>query len=114
MLRITTSNENGTTWIKLEGKLVGPWVEACRTECARLARAGAPFRLDLSAVGFVDAPGEELLRGLLATGAIGPSSSFVRELLWPKVSEVRALEAVVRRHLPELLALGRRLLRSET
>lgn len=111
MLRITTSNENGTVWIKLEGKLVGPWVAACREECARLARSGVPFQVDLSAVGFVDGSGEEFLRGLLGTGVLGQSSSFVRELLWPRASRARERERAVQRHLPELLALARRLLR---
>lgn len=112
MLRITTSNADGTVWIKLEGKLVGPWVEACRTECARLAGDGG-FRIDLSAVAFVDSAGEELLRGLARADVIGPSSSFVRELLWPRASAGPGPEETVRRLLPGLLDLARRLLPRE-
>jgi len=114
MLRITTSNENGTVWIKLEGKLVGPWVEACRQECARLSRSGAPPRVDLSAVGFVDSAGEEFLRELAGASAIGRSSSFVEELLRPRTSATEhEREDLVRRHLPAMLGLARRLLRRE-
>lgn len=115
MLRITTSSENGTVWIKLEGKLVGPWVEACRLERARLSRTGAPLRVDLSAVGFVDPAGEVFLRELADAGAIGRSSSFVEELLRPRTSAAEgASEGFVRQHLPAMLALARRLLRRES
>lgn len=82
MLRITRSTRNGTVWLKLEGKLSGPWVAECRSACNREAAQGAPPVLDLAGITFVDREGLHLLRGLAALGVSMPvRSSFVAELL---------------------------------
>jgi hypothetical protein len=79
MLRITAADENSPNpLVKLEGKLVGPWVDEARRACG----GGAGLRLDLSALTFVDAAGARLLRELLQGGAaVGPCSGFVAALL---------------------------------
>jgi hypothetical protein len=83
MLRIThTQGHDSVLTIRLEGKLLGPWV----TELARLCNEPACppdcLRLDLSAVTFVDRPGLTLLRDLLGRGAtLAACSGLVAELL---------------------------------
>lgn len=82
MLRITRSTKDGTEWLKLEGKLVGPWVDECRTACARETGHGRRPALDLSEITFVDADGVQLLRELVEQGVDIPvRSNFVAELL---------------------------------
>ncbi len=66
--------------LKLEGKLLGLWVEELRTTCRDHPAAGV--RLDLSALTFVDAAGARLLRDLVGQGAqIIACSGYVEELL---------------------------------
>ena len=83
MLKITViaRNDSGRTF-KLEGKLLGPWVDELRNVCTqpfdRLEQVG----LDLAAVTFVNAAGTELLRELIRQGIIiTQCSAFVAELL---------------------------------
>jgi hypothetical protein len=82
MLRITTSPENGNVpCIRLEGKLLQPWVDEVRGLFAAADADPLP-RLDLSGVTFVDAAGTELLRELLRRGArIESCAPYVAELL---------------------------------
>jgi len=83
VLKITViaRNDSGRTF-KLEGKLLGPWVDELRIVCTqpfdRLEQVG----LDLAAVTFVNAAGTELLRELIRQGIIiTQCSAFVAELL---------------------------------
>jgi hypothetical protein len=50
--------------MKLEGKMVGPWVQECRQAWLALAPSLPPrtLALDLRGITFVDAGGTELLR----------------------------------------------------
>lgn len=82
MLRITRTTKDETVWLKLEGKIVGPWVEECRQACIREIELGMPLALDLSDVTFVDAVGVDFLRESIRRG-VGTSahSSFITELL---------------------------------
>ena len=67
--------------MRLEGKLLEPWVDEVRTLFPPAAGDLLP-RLDLSALTFVDAIGTELLRQLLRQGvAIESCSPFVAALL---------------------------------
>jgi hypothetical protein len=79
MLRITRiAGPEPATTLKIEGKLIGPWVGALRETCD----SGGPVRLDLSAVNFVDPDGVKLLRELLARGmTLAGCSGLVAELL---------------------------------
>jgi hypothetical protein len=78
MLRITPLAGPAPA-LKLEGKLVGPWVGVLRRTCAG---QGGPPRLDLAAVAFADAAGVRLLRELRSAGAeLTGLSSLVAALL---------------------------------
>jgi ABC-type transporter Mla MlaB component len=82
MLRITSMNHRSTETLKLEGKLVEPWVTELLQTCSQLLERGLELRLDLAAVSFVDPAGTQALRGLIRRGVtIGPCSGFVAELL---------------------------------
>ena len=81
MLRISQTENGGALTLKLEGKLLKPWIAEVRRSVGN-PHDPQKLQLDLSNVSFVDAAGAELLRGLLATGAeIVACSSFVREIL---------------------------------
>ena len=82
MLKVTQTNSHGGgATVKLEGKLLQPWVDEVRTLFPPAAGDSLP-RLDLSALTFVDAVGTELLRQLLRQGvAIESCSPFVAALL---------------------------------
>jgi anti-anti-sigma regulatory factor len=65
--------------IKLEGELLEPWVNTVREACARNGRR---LCLDLSAVTFADAVGNQLLRELINGGIkVSACSRFVAQLL---------------------------------
>jgi hypothetical protein len=75
MLRITVvEGTSGVSRIKLEGRLVGPWVDELRRVTAALP---GTLALDLSALTFADAGGTALIQGLRAAGAVFDSASPV-------------------------------------
>ena len=83
MLKITeiARNDSGRTF-KLEGKLLGPWVDELRNVCTQPLDRAEQLGLDLAAVTFVNAAGAELLRELIRQGIIiTQCSAFVGELL---------------------------------
>jgi anti-anti-sigma regulatory factor len=83
VLKITeiARNNSGVTF-KLEGKLLGPWMEELRNVCRHPLDRSEQVRLDLTAVTFVNAAGAELLRELIRQGiVITQCSAFVAELL---------------------------------
>lgn len=71
MFRITIHDNPGPLTLRLEGKLVGPWVQ--ETEgCWQRALAGQPksaLRFDLTGVTMIDAAGKALLAAAHAQGA---------------------------------------------
>jgi hypothetical protein len=79
MLRITSlDGADSTLILRLEGKLLEPWVDEVR----RAYAMRTPRQLDLSALTYVDAAGARLLRELLHEGAvICACSGFVSALL---------------------------------
>lgn len=83
MLRITTIQNDGLPAVlKLEGKLLEPWIgelhEACRISCEHSASA----TLDLSELSYVDTPGTIALRDLRRRGVkLTGCSPLVTELL---------------------------------
>jgi anti-anti-sigma regulatory factor len=64
MLRITIQDDAHHPTLKLEGKLVGLWVDELRRACQSWlpALGGRSLRLDMRGVSFVDAEGQQLLR----------------------------------------------------
>ena len=83
MLRITcTQGHDSVLSLRLEGKLLGPWVTELARSCNELPCPPNRLHLDLSAVTFVDGSGAALLRDLLARGAtLAACSGLVAELL---------------------------------
>ena len=78
MLKITDHHNSHGAVLRLEGKLVGQWVQILRSVCGDQDH----HHLDLSAVSFVDADGLQLLRELQSRGVrIHAASAFIRELL---------------------------------
>ena len=83
MLKITeiARNDSSRTF-KLEGKLLGPWVDELRNVCMQPVDRLEQVGLDLAAVSFVNAAGAKLLRELIREGIIiTQCSAFVAELL---------------------------------
>ena len=82
MLRITPGAAGQTpAVVKLEGKLLAPWVEELREAC-RERGPGQALELDLTDVTYVDAAGIELLKELMRQRiTIRGCSRFVAELL---------------------------------
>lgn len=83
MLKITriVVSESSQT-LKLEGKLLEPWVPEVQKALAEPNGRSKRIRLDLSAVTFVDSAGLQLLRDVIRRGvAIAACSAFVAELL---------------------------------
>jgi ABC-type transporter Mla MlaB component len=83
MLRITrVAGPDSTPTLKLEGKLIGPWVEELKQICTQSVNSNRNMRLDLSAVSFVDPGGLRLLHELLGGGVtLAACSGLVAELL---------------------------------
>ncbi len=87
MVRITRTEEDGAAWLRVEGKLVGPWVEELSATIARERAMCNPIRLDLSQVRFVDSRGLYCLQSLLSEGLqIERMSGFLAGLLHARPS----------------------------
>jgi len=82
MLRITRSDQDGLgPRVKLEGKLLEPWVDEVRSLFTAHASTPLP-RLELAGLTFVDAAGADLLRQLLRRGVqVESCSPYVAEVL---------------------------------
>jgi hypothetical protein len=83
MLRITrvSSDDSGAT-LKVEGKLVGPWVDELLHVCEECLSTGSCPQLDLSSITFIDPVGLELVERLLAQGfGLIACSGLVAEFL---------------------------------
>ena len=83
MLKITPVNgSDAAPMLKLEGKLLEPWVGEVLAACGQPTTRPSGLRLDLSGLTFVDTAGATLLRTLIRQGiAIAACSGFVAELL---------------------------------
>lgn len=64
MLRITHTHSVTHSTIKLEGKLLGAWVDELRSVVLSAVRANDPVCLNLESLSFADAAGIALLRQL--------------------------------------------------
>lgn len=83
MLKIVLAESSSATpTLRLEGLVIGPWVDELNGLCERCLARGARPILDLSEVSFVDREGIELLRDLELRGvAFLNCSPFVAEQL---------------------------------
>ena len=67
MLKITTVRDGDRITLRLDGRLVGPWVEEFRK--AVDACGGAAITVDLSNTTFADGRGRQVLADVRARGA---------------------------------------------
>ena len=83
MLKISQAEKaNHSVTLKLEGRVVGPWVVELRQVCETLLTEGQPLKLDLIDVTFVDANGVAVLSNLKSRGVtFANCSPFVDEQL---------------------------------
>jgi len=70
MLKIVVVETGYAATLRLEGKVVGPWVDEVRRSCECALARGAVLTLDLTDVSFVDRDGVGLLRSLGRRGAV--------------------------------------------
>jgi len=89
MLRISFSADDSSGTIRLDGKLLKPWIGEVRSTVA-LAGGGGTARIDLRGLTFADPDGIDLLRELDATGVrLEGASPFIAELLANSVRHIR-------------------------
>ena len=70
MLKVTTTDQDQTITLKLEGKLAGPWVQEVNRVWDDTAQAArSEFVIDLRSVTFIDRPGRALLATMSRHGA---------------------------------------------
>jgi hypothetical protein len=83
MLVITqTTGSDPILTLKLEGKLVGPWIAELELVCGGLDLAPERLRLELAGLTFVDEEGARFLRNLMRCGTrVVGSSPFIAEML---------------------------------
>ncbi|HVC94894.1 MAG TPA: hypothetical protein VND64_14455 [Pirellulales bacterium] len=83
VLRITQTTTNGEIrTVRLEGKLLAPWMNEVLAACGDFRSPLRVTRLDLSEVDFVDSDGVRFLHDLIREGVeIAACSAFVSELL---------------------------------
>ena len=83
MLRISEiGGSNDHVLLKLEGRVVGPWVGELADTSGRVLDAGRTVKLDLTGVSYVDREGVKLLLTLEDRGAtLEGMSPFVAEEL---------------------------------
>ena len=68
MLKISEPSVNHAVTLKLEGRLVGPWVAELKNACAQHLAAKRSIDLDFADVTFADRTGLALLLRLRAQG----------------------------------------------
>ena len=83
MLKITRSEESERgDVLKLEGKLLGPWIDVLASACGEVDLDPNRVKLDLGGLTYVDAEGVEFLRSLIREGTqVIACSEFVVKML---------------------------------
>jgi ABC-type transporter Mla MlaB component len=72
----------GARRLKLQGRLLGPWIDALRVTCDGRSSTTERLELDLAELSFVDSSCAIVLRDLICRGAVVTRSSpFIRALL---------------------------------
>ena len=96
MLRIVEENvaKNSMTF-RLDGRLVGEWVEVLRQSCEQAFQNDRPLILDLTGVNFADQEGVQLLRQLEPRVTFIHCSPFLREQIKPSANQESVSEQVV-------------------
>jgi anti-anti-sigma regulatory factor len=71
MLKISLiQSVHRTVVLRLEGRVVGPWVAELQKSCEDVLAGERPLRLDLAGVEFMDARGVALLSSLRSRGVL--------------------------------------------
>jgi ABC-type transporter Mla MlaB component len=89
MLKITTLIDAESTTLRLEGRLVGPWVqelEGCWVSIVGM-RKKHQCSVDLSAVTYVDSEGKDLLKKIHQQGAKLVASGCLINCLVQEISQ---------------------------
>jgi hypothetical protein len=83
MLRITLLSSSGEAPIlKLEGKLLEPWIAELQEACRIATKERTSATLDVAGLSYVDMPGAIVLRELMRRGiSVTGCSPLVTELL---------------------------------
>ena len=83
MLRITAERGTGDlASLRLEGRIVGPWVAELTRRCEAARSAGRELELEMSGVSFLDGSAVRLVRSLVEQGVeVRSCSAFVSEQL---------------------------------
>ena len=83
MLKISQAGKaNHSVTLKLEGRVVGPWVGELRQICEALLTERRSLRLDLADVTFADADGVAVLSSFKSRGVkLTSCSAFLKEQL---------------------------------
>src|ERR1700694_1436647 len=86
VLRVTSLEMNGSSVLKLEGKVSGPWVDELQHCWSGVAqqkeRTAVKVKVDLRGVSYLDNRGRDLLLHMEREGAaLVEGSDFVRQLL---------------------------------
>jgi len=80
MIKMTISGEDKQfLTLKIEGKIVGLWVEELRKECEKCLKRKNQLILDLSDVDYIDEKGVKILRGILGPRVQAIGLSFFLE-----------------------------------
>jgi ABC-type transporter Mla MlaB component len=83
-----TGKANHSVTLKLEGRVVGPWVSELRQVCETLLTEGRALKLDLTDVTFADASGLAALSSFKSRGVIFTNCSpFVEEQLKSPITD---------------------------
>ena len=83
MLRISpVESGNHHVLLRLEGRVVGPWVAELGMACERILGEGQALELDLAVVSFLDPAGVSLLANIRSQGfRLVGCSPFIAEQL---------------------------------
>jgi ABC-type transporter Mla MlaB component len=80
--RVDDGASDSIRTLKLDGKLLGPWVDELRRACQELQTPPSGLRLNLAGVTFIDPAGIALLGDLIRRGAtLDACSGFIEDLL---------------------------------
>jgi anti-anti-sigma regulatory factor len=89
MLKISPiGSGNHSVTLRLEGRMVGPWVSEARETCENILDEGRKVKLNLTEVSFVDQDGVKFLADLVSRGVkLAGCSLFVEEQLKSVVND---------------------------
>ena len=89
MLKISQVGKgNHSATLKLEGRVVGPWVSELRRVCELILSEGRKLKLDLTDVSFADSDGVVMLASFKSRGVtFANCSPFVEEQLKSPITD---------------------------